>query len=118
LDFSVEEMPSKSFAPQSLASNLARSAFDRKAIELANSSVVYASGEMASEGVGSQSELRVSLLWDDLRRKLPTSPTAALGMLDIAHTRKVRQVDLIRELEPALARSASMATTMMEAEDA
>jgi hypothetical protein len=75
-------------------------------------------GEMSSDSVGSESALRVSLLWGDLRRKLPTSPTAALGMLDIANTRKVRQVDLIRELEPALARSASMATTTMEAEDA
>ncbi|MER9291871.1 hypothetical protein NKI44_27120 [Mesorhizobium sp. M0614] len=75
-------------------------------------------GEMSSDGVGSESALRVSLLWDDLRRKLPSSPTAALGMLDIANTRKVRQVDLIRELEPALARSASMATTTMKAEDA
>ena len=75
-------------------------------------------GEMSSDGVGSESALRVSLLWDDLRRKLPSSPTAALGMLDIANTRKVRQVDLIRELEPALAHSASMATTTMEAEDA
>jgi hypothetical protein len=75
-------------------------------------------GEMSSDGVGSESALRVSLLWDDLRRKLPSSPTAALGMLDIANTRKVRKVDLIRGLEPALARAASMATTTMEAEDA
>lgn len=75
-------------------------------------------GEMSSDGVGSEAALRVSLLWDDLRRKLPTSPMAALGMLDIANTRKVRQVDLIRELEPALARSALVATTTMEAEDA
>ncbi|MBQ4853589.1 hypothetical protein IMW82_02710 [Rhodanobacter sp. B2A1Ga4] len=75
-------------------------------------------GEMSSDGVGSESALRVSLLWDDLRRKLPSSPTAALGMLDIANTRKVRQVDLIRELEPALARSAALAATTMQAEDA
>lgn len=75
-------------------------------------------GEMSSDGVGSEAALRVSLLWDDLRRKLPNSPTAALGMLDIANTRKVRQVALIRELEPALARSVSMATTTMKAEDA
>ena len=75
-------------------------------------------GEMSSDGVGSEAALRVSLLWDDLRRKLPSSPTAALGMLDIANTRKVRQVELIRELEPALVRSASMATTTMDAEDA
>ena len=75
-------------------------------------------GEMSSDGVGSESALRVSLLWDDLRRKLPNSPTAALGMLDIANTRRVRQVDLIRELEPALARSATMAASTMEAEDA
>ncbi|MFM0348140.1 GAP1-N1 domain-containing protein [Paraburkholderia sp. RL17-347-BIC-D] len=75
-------------------------------------------GEMSSDGVGSESALRVSMLWDDLRRKLPKSPTAALGMLDIANTRRVRQVDLIRELEPALARSAAMAATTMQAEDA
>ncbi|WP_375742249.1 hypothetical protein NR800_23740 [Corallococcus interemptor] len=75
-------------------------------------------GEMSSDGVGSESALRVSLLWDDLRRKLPSSPTAALGMLDIANTRKVRQVDLIRELEPALARSAALAAATMPAEDA
>ncbi len=75
-------------------------------------------GEMSSDGIGSESALRVSLLWNDLRQKLSTSPTAALGMLDIANTRKVRQVDLIRQLEPALARSASMATVTMEAGDA
>ncbi|KWF15209.1 hypothetical protein WL82_28925 [Burkholderia ubonensis] len=75
-------------------------------------------GEMSSDGIGSESALRVSLLWDDLRRKLPNSPTAALGMLDIANTRKIRQVDLIRELEPELARSAAMAATTMQAEDA
>ena len=75
-------------------------------------------GEMSGDGVGSESALRVSLLWNDLRRKMATSPNAALGMLDIANTRKVRQVEIIRELEPALARSAEMATTTMEPEDA
>jgi len=75
-------------------------------------------GEMSSDDIGSESALRVSLLWDDLRRKLPSSPTAALGMLDIANTRKVRQVELIRKLEPALARSAAMAATTMQTEDA
>jgi hypothetical protein len=75
-------------------------------------------GEMSSDGIGSESALRISLLWDELRRKLPRSPTAALGMLDIANTRKTRQVDLIRELEPSLARSAVMAATTMQAEDA
>lgn len=75
-------------------------------------------GEMSADGIGSESALRVSLLWDDLRSKLATSPNAVLGMLDIANTRKVRQVEIIRELEPALARSAQMATTTMEAGDA
>jgi hypothetical protein len=75
-------------------------------------------GEMSSDGVGSESALRVSLLWDELRRKLPKSPTAALGMLDIANTRKVRQVDLIHDLEPALVRSAAMASSTMDADDA
>lgn len=75
-------------------------------------------GEMASDGAGSESALRVSLLWDDLRRKLPNSPTAALGMLDIVNTRKARQIDLIRDLEPALIRSAAMAASTMQVVDA
>lgn len=75
-------------------------------------------GEMSSDGVGSESALRVSLLWDELRRKLPNSPTAVLGMLDIANTRKVRQLNVIRELEPALARAAAMAARTMQARDA
>lgn len=75
-------------------------------------------GEMSSDGVGSETALRVSLLWDDLQRKLPTSPTAALGLLDIANTRKVRNLEVIRDLEPALAQSARLATTTMEAGDA
>lgn len=75
-------------------------------------------GEMSSDGGGRESALRISLLWDDLRRKLPNSPTAALGMLDIANTRRVQQADLIRELEPALVRSVTMATTTMQVDDA
>jgi hypothetical protein len=75
-------------------------------------------GEMSSNTGGNESALRVSLLWDELRRKLPYSPNAALGMLDIANTRKVRHVDLMRELEPALGRSVAMAATSMPAEDA
>ncbi len=75
-------------------------------------------GEMSSDGVGSESALRVSLLWADLRSKLPDSPTAALGILDIANTRKVRQVGLIWELEPELSRSVARAATTMAAKDA
>lgn len=75
-------------------------------------------GEMSSDGLGSESALRISLLWNDLRLKLSASPTAALGMLDILNTRKVRRTDLMLELEPALGHSAAMAVDSMPPADA
>ncbi len=75
-------------------------------------------GEMSSDGLGSESALRISLLWNDLRRKLSTSPTAALGMLDILNTRKVSRTDLMLELEPALGHSAARAVDSMPPADA
>lgn len=75
-------------------------------------------GEMSSDSVGSEAALRVSLLWDELGRKLKESPTAALGMLDIVNTRRIPQGDRIRKLGPALAWSAQLAVRQMSAEDA
>jgi hypothetical protein len=75
-------------------------------------------GEMSSDGVGTETALRVSLLWEDLQRKVYTSPNAVLGLLDIASTRSVRNANVIRDLEPALINSASMAVSKMPAADA
>lgn len=75
-------------------------------------------GEMSSDGNGSEAALRVSLLWDELQQKLHTSPNAVLGLLDIANTRSVRNLNVIRDLEPALANSARMAVMKMAAPEA
>lgn len=75
-------------------------------------------GEMSADGTGSESALRVSLLWEDLKRKSSTTPNAALGMLDIASTRSARNPEVIRSLEPVLVKAARMATTEFPTDDA
>ncbi len=66
-------------------------------------------GELTADDVASEADLRVSLLWSELREKLATSPDAALGLLDIANSRKPRNFSAIEKLEPALARAAGQA---------
>ncbi|WP_153015221.1 hypothetical protein [Pseudomonas syringae] len=75
-------------------------------------------GEMSSDGNGSETALRVSLLWEDLKKKSSTSPNAALGLLDIANTRSERNINIIRSLEPVLLNSAHMAVEQMAASEA
>lgn len=75
-------------------------------------------GEMSSDGNGSETALRVSLLWEDLKRKSRTSPNAALGLLDIASTRSERNINIIRSLEPVLLNSSRMAVEQMAAHEA
>lgn len=73
---------------------------------------------MSADAQGSEAALRISLLWDELQSKLETSPNAALGLLDIANSRPTRNVEAVRALEPALARSARQATITMPTKDA
>lgn len=75
-------------------------------------------GEMSSDGVGTEAALRVSLLWEDLRRKIYTSPNAVLGLLDIASTRTVRNTEVLHELEPAIINATNLAIKKMPAQDA
>lgn len=75
-------------------------------------------GFLASDESGSGALLRITFLWNDLQKKLAESPTAALGLLDIANTRSTRDVAAIRNLEPVLARAAKQAVTVMPAKDA
>ncbi|MFZ6044948.1 hypothetical protein ACFW0H_02345 [Pseudomonas sp. CR3202] len=75
-------------------------------------------GEMSADGAGSESALRVSLLWEDLKKKSRTTPNAALGLLDIASTRSARKPEVIRSLEPILVKAARMATSELPSEDA
>ncbi|MER9651428.1 hypothetical protein [Mesorhizobium sp. M0199] len=50
--------------------------------------------------------LRIALLWDELVGKLDTTPTAALGLLDIANSGKVIDMLALKALEPSLADTA------------
>lgn len=55
--------------------------------------------------------LRIALLWNELAAKLTSTPTAALGLLDIANSGKVRDSHVLAALEPALADAAHEAST-------
>ena len=70
-------------------------------------------GELSSETGATEVDLRISLLWNELLRKLETSPNAVLGLLDIANSRPSRNIDAIKRLEPELARAAHRATTFL-----
>lgn len=54
--------------------------------------------------------LRIALLWDELLAKLQTTPTAALGLLDIANSGKVRDSFALEAIEPSLAVAAHQAS--------
>lgn len=75
-------------------------------------------GEMAGDERGREDALRVSLLWDELYRRVASEPHAALGLLDIANTRAARNPELIGNLGPALASAASTAVSTMPPRDA
>ncbi len=54
------------------------------------------------ENIDNAASLRIALLWDELLGKLETSPTAALGLLDIASSGKVSDALAREVLEPSL----------------
>jgi len=54
------------------------------------------------ENSDNAASLRIALLWDELLGKLETSPTAALGLLDIASSGKVSDALAREVLEPSL----------------
>lgn len=62
--------------------------------------------------------LRIALLWDELFEKLDSTPTAALGLLDIANSGKVRDAVAIDLLEPALATAVQQATVDLSTAEA
>ena len=63
--------------------------------------------------VDNASALRIALLWDELVAKLDTTPTAALGLLDIANSGKVRDSKALAAIEPSLASAARRASTSL-----
>lgn len=72
---------------------------------------------LGADGDPSENVLRLSLLWDELREKSVTSPTAVLGLLDIANTLK-STVAGWTTLRPAIVTALSLAASRMPPEEA
>ncbi|WP_448537690.1 GAP1-N1 domain-containing protein [Sphingobium yanoikuyae] len=68
-------------------------------------------GEMAGDEKGTSESLRLSMLWEELSRKVETEPHAALGLLDIANTRTSRRADLVANLSTSLTTAARTAVS-------
>ena len=69
------------------------------------------------EEVDDAMALRIVLLWNELAGKLETTPTAALGLLDLANSGKILDALALQTLEPFLADSVHRAAlSLPEAE--
>jgi hypothetical protein len=66
----------------------------------------------------STAALRIALLWEELLDKLDQTPTAALGLLDIANSGKVCNAAAVRLLEPRLAEATRKAEDRLSSNDA
>lgn len=66
----------------------------------------------------STAALRIALLWDELLDKLDRSPTAALGLLDIANSGMVSNSAAMKSLEPRLAKAMHNAAGNLSLNDA
>ena len=75
-------------------------------------------GLMADHGADGGAALRIALLWDELLEKLERTPTAVLGLLDIAKSGMVDDAVAVRVLEPRLANSIRQAADDLPAQDA
>ena len=67
---------------------------------------------------GNAASLRIALLWDELLAKLDSTPTAALGLLDIANSGKVHGRLALDALEPSLADAVRRAAFVLPQEEA
>lgn len=70
------------------------------------------------EDVDDASALRIALLWDELLSKLSRTPTAALGLLDIANSGKVRDEFAVQMLESSLADAVRKAPSVLSEDEA
>ncbi|QTQ86085.1 hypothetical protein J8N08_22905 (plasmid) [Agrobacterium tumefaciens] len=73
---------------------------------------------VGSEDSGSSSALRIVLLWEELHQNLERTPSAALGLLDIANSRSGADPGVIASLQPAIAEAAHRAVSTFPATEA
>lgn len=75
-------------------------------------------GQIEDEESGAPAALRMALLWDELLVKLEHSPSAALGLLDIANSKMHSSYTALHELQPAISSAAHRAVDNMPGPDA
>lgn len=73
---------------------------------------------VSTDDASTTTALRIALLWDELHAKLKHSPSAVLGLLDIANSRTSFDAEAIVALKPVLADAARRATTTLPAAEA
>ncbi len=73
---------------------------------------------LGGRGADSAAALRIALLWEELLDKLHQTPTAALGLLDIANSGMVSNSAAVKLLEPLLAEATHRAASTLPPSDA
>lgn len=73
---------------------------------------------LGSSGADNAAALRIALLWDELLDKLDRTPSAALGLLDIANSGMVSKSAALKALEPRLAEATRRAADKLSPDDA
>lgn len=94
---------------------IVRRVFEEPVPRLLSDREIYLLGDCDAD---SASALRIALLWDELLNKLQHTPTAALGLLDIANSGMVRNATAVMMLEPRLAEAARQVTRSLSPKDA
>lgn len=67
---------------------------------------------------GSTSALRIALLWEELKSNLQRSPSAALGLLDIANSRPETDPGIVASILPTISRAAHRAVGTFSSDEA
>lgn len=73
---------------------------------------------LADRDADSAAALRIALLWDELLEKLDRTPTAVLGLLDIANSGMISNAAAMKSLEPRLAEATRRAAGSLSPKDA
>lgn len=68
-------------------------------------------GILRGDSKGDESALRLSLLWNELSEKAPTTPTAVLGLLDILNSQREIGQDRFTQLAPYVESALERATS-------
>lgn len=73
---------------------------------------------IGKEETSSAAALRIALLWEELLGKLDNSPSAALGLLDIANSKMQGDAEAVLMLQPVLIDAANRAVRSLPASEA